>query len=66
MSTHQKLKVAKAGLLLGLLGAMLANFYATLNGNPMPWSVFDLMIVILASALGFYRYWRWQAARPHP
>lgn len=61
-----KLKAAKAGLLLGLLGAMLANFYATLNGKPTPWSVFDLMIVILASALGFYRYWRWQDARPHP
>ncbi|HRJ48687.1 MAG TPA: hypothetical protein PKY38_15115 [Opitutaceae bacterium] len=61
-----KLKAAKAGLLLGLLGAMLANFYATLNGKPMPWSAFDLMIVILLIALGSYRYWRWQDARPHP
>ncbi|MBW7894721.1 MAG: hypothetical protein H3C27_06365 [Opitutaceae bacterium] len=59
-----KLKACKIGLFSGALIAMLANFLSTMSGASMPFSAFDVLIVIMLISLGCFYFWRWQDSRP--
>ena len=73
---HLKLKAAKAGLLFGTLLVMLIQVSGlmaksthprSVRGNlvmsDVPFSAFDVLILIMVITLGCYYYWRWQDGR---
>jgi hypothetical protein len=59
-----KLRAVKVGLLSGTLFAVLAYFLATMSGDTMMFSAFDILFLIMLTTHGYFYFWCWRDSRP--